>query len=486
MGIKNFKPRLYQQTIFATCSRHNTLVALPTGLGKTAICTMLAAHRLSLYPKSKIIVLAPTRPLIDQHRTTFEKMLDVENYSELSEVLSGFTEPDKRKLLWSEKQIFFSTPQTLQNDIISGKADLSDVSMICFDEAHRAVGDYSYVYIAKQYLKQAKYPRILALTASPGSDKEKIKEIVSNLFIEKIEVRTDKDKDVAPYVQEVHTEWVEVDLPPELKIVHKYLLHCIKTKIADLKKYNIVHNIRHYSRQELLQLQASLQSMIAQGEKSFEVLKSVSLSAEALKAEHALELIETQGLSPLLDYFETIFEQSRQRKTKAVQNLVSDVNFKTAYLKAKQFSEDIEHPKLAKLRQIIQNEIDNNPDVKMIVFSHFRDMASRISKEIALVENAKAAVFVGQAKKKGQGMSQKQQISVLEDFRQGNYNILISTSVGEEGLDIPQVDIVIFYEPVPSAIRKIQRQGRTGRMEKGRVIILVTRDTRDVGYRWSS
>jgi Fanconi anemia group M protein len=60
------------------------------------------------------------------------------------------------------------------------------------------------------------------------------------------------------------------------------------------------------------------------------------------------------------------------------------------------------------------------------------------------------------------------------------------TSVGEEGLDIPQVDLVLFYEPIPSAVRSIQRRGRTGRLDEGSVIVLLAKGTRDEGYRWSS
>ncbi|MBW3004753.1 hypothetical protein KY310_02890, partial [Candidatus Woesearchaeota archaeon] len=64
--------------------------------------------------------------------------------------------------------------------------------------------------------------------------------------------------------------------------------------------------------------------------------------------------------------------------------------------------------------------------------------------------------------------------------------VLIATSVAEEGLDIPKVDLVMFYEPLPSAIRTIQRRGRTGRQDKGRVIVFLAKNTRDEGYRWSS
>ena len=94
----------------------------------------------------------------------------------------------------------------------------------------------------------------------------------------------------------------------------------------------------------------------------------------------------------------------------------------------------------------------------------------------------KTKLFVGQAKKKDTGLTQKKQKEMIEQFSNSDFNVLVSSSVGEEGLDIPQVDLVIFYEPVPSAIRKIQRSGRTGRLEEGRIIMLITKDTVDEVY----
>jgi len=75
---------------------------------------------------------------------------------------------------------------------------------------------------------------------------------------------------------------------------------------------------------------------------------------------------------------------------------------------------------------------------------------------------------------------------MIQEFKDNKFNVMIMSSVGEEGLDIPAVDTVIFYEPVPSAIRTIQRRGRTGRQSEGKVIVLVAKNTRDEGYRWSS
>jgi len=194
--LKDFKPRLYQETILATTVNHNTLVVLPTGMGKTAISMMLSVQRFKQYPKSKVLILAPTRPLVEQHIETFRKHIDINK--EKTNVFTGFVKPEKRAELWKTSKVIFSTPQGLENDIITNRIDLKDVSLIVFDEAHRAIGDYAYVFIAKQYHKKAKYPRILALTASPGSDLEKIQEVTKNLFIEEVEIRTDQDPDVKP------------------------------------------------------------------------------------------------------------------------------------------------------------------------------------------------------------------------------------------------------------------------------------------------
>ena len=124
--------------------------------------------------------------------------------------------------------------------------------------------------------------------------------------------------------------------------------------------------------------------------------------------------------------------------------------------------------------------------MKIIIFNQYRDSAQVILNEANNIDGIKAKLFVGQQKKRTTGMSQKDQLQMLTDFKNNEFNVIIMTSVGEEGLDIPKVDLVIFYEPIPSAIRHIQRRGRTGRQEKGEVIILVTKDTRDEAYRWSA
>ncbi|MBW3022815.1 DEAD/DEAH box helicase, partial [Candidatus Woesearchaeota archaeon] len=481
--LKDFSPRLYQETILASASQKNTLVVLPTGMGKTAVALLLSIQRLKNYPNSKIVFLAPTKPLVEQHKATFEKNLDIDN--EKMNVFTGFVKPEKRAELWEKSTIIFSTPQGLENDIISERISLKDVSLIVFDEAHRATGDYAYNFIAKQYLKKAKYPRVLALTASPGSNNEKIQEICQNLGIEDVEVRTKDDHDVKQYVQKVDFLWEAVELPEEFLNVKRYLENCMKTKLKEIHSKGLLSKTKDVSKKEILILQASIQARLAKGEKDFDLMRCLSVAAEAIKVQHALELLETQSIDSLLSYLEGIFSEASTSKVKAVQNLAKDIDFKSALVIARKLAEQkIEHPKLSKLKEIVSDEIKG--EKKLLIFNNYRENASKIVEELSRISGVRAVLFVGQAKKNGSGLSQKEQKKIVEDFRTGEYNIMVATSIGEEGLDIPKVDDVIFYEPIPSEIRQIQRRGRTGRNDEGKVIILYAKNTRDEAYRWSA
>jgi len=479
--IKNFTPRLYQETILATASKHNTLIVLPTGLGKTNIFLMLAANRIKQYPDGKILLVGPTKPLIDQYFSVFKDYFDIDE-SQMS-ILTGFVKPEKRIELWNNSKIIFSTPQGLENDLISNKISLKDVSLIGFDEAHRAVGNYSYVWIAKKYNNDASFPRIAGMTASPGSDLEKITEVCNNLMIEEIEVRTEADDDVKPYIQEVNIDYVKVDLPVSFLDIRKSLQLCIQSKLDAARKFGYIRTTHWLAKGELLKLQAELHGKIASGEKRFTILKSVSLLAEIMKASHALELLETQGISVLNSYIQRLQEEGKVSKVKALKNLLVDKNFNDVVVKTRAlYEKKIDHPKLGELKKIVSDEIKKGV-TKIIIFNQYRDSTLKIKEELDSI-GIKSEMFVGQAKKQGTGLSQKEQKQLLDRFRAGEFTVLIATSIGEEGLDIAKVDLVMFYEPIPSAIRSIQRRGRTGRQEKGHVIILLTRNTRDEAFRW--
>lgn len=473
INSKTIEKRYYQDAIAKVACTGNTLCVIPTGLGKTNIATLVIADCLAKDSNKKILFMAPTRPLVNQHKKSLERVLKLG--LELITV-TGFVKPEERARLYQKASIIFATPQTIRNDLKKGVLSLADFSLVVFDEAHRAVGDYAYPYIAKKYNYQAKSPLILALTASPGSFRYKINEVKQKLFIKNVEIRTREDSDVKPYVQELKQEWVTVELPAGLKTIKEYLEMIKNEKMNKLMKWHIV-NTNYISKARIIELQQRLAR-----KKTGMSYAAMSLLAEVLKLDHALILLETQSLYSLDRYFTKI----QSDKTRAVSRLMKNENFQSAMnLTKKLIKEEKEHPKIQKLREIVSNEIRKNKYANIIIFAQYRDTISRIRSALQDIPNAAPVEFIGQAKKSGKGMSQKEQTEILNEFKLGFYNILVASQIGEEGLDVEETDAVIFYEPIPSAIRKIQRTGRTARTRPGKVMVLITKDTRDEAYHWS-
>ncbi len=446
------KPRLYQEKIFANSIKKNTLIVLPTGLGKTIIALMLAIY---FSKRGKILFLAPTKPLVEQHYKSFLEKSNIEK--EDCAVISGDVKPEKRN--YREKYIF-ATPQTIRNDIIARKINLDEFSLIIFDECHKAVGNYAYVFIASQF-----QGHIIGLTASPGDEEEKIKEICKNLKISNIEFKTENDPDIKPYIKKKEIKKVYINLPENYKLIIKHLKKALSNSLKELKEAEIINtsDINKITKRDLLSLQSQ-----AIRENSF---SNLSLIAKAIKAMHALELIQTQGTNALKVYFNNLKKQN----SKATKSLLRDLYFQQAIELTNNLN--VEHPKFEYLEKIISNE------KTYLIFTQYRATAEKIV-EFLKNKDIKASIFVGQ---RGEtGMSQKKQLEILNKFRNGEFNVLVSTSISEEGLDIPSIDTAIFFEPVPSALRSVQRKGRVGRAKPGEIYLLITKGTVDEKYYWVS
>ena len=483
--LEKISPRKYQEEIFNTCKEKNCLVILSTGTGKTLIALMLAIERKRKFPRSKILFLAPTRPLAEQHHNYFEKHLP-ELFAEMI-LFTGKIPAAQRKKLWQTTEIIFSTPQCISNDLKKGLYTLSEVSLLIEDECHRCLKNYSYTMVAEKYKQQGLNQRFLGLTASPGSEKEKINMICKNLSIEAIEIRTRDSEDVKEYLKERKFQIVKLDFPKELEDLKIPLKKIYDSKVDELQRRKLLFN--PITKRTLLEAQERIFRQISTGNKNFNVLSGASACAMAIKIQHAIELLETQTLYSFHCYLQDLQEQARQEKSKAVKQLINKPEFSYTMAKLHELlKKDIENPKLQELVKIMKKEIKSKE--KIIVFAQFRDTITKICKTLNK-ENIPSRVFIGQAKKTRRektelGLSQKEQKQVIRDFSDNQFNVLCATSIGEEGLDIPEVNAVIFYEPIPSEIRKIQRAGRTARLVKGKLIILLNKKTRDEAYYWSA
>jgi Fanconi anemia group M protein len=474
--------RAYQLNIAEKACQKNTLIVLPTALGKTIISALVAVHFLYNYKHLHVLVMAPTRPLVMQHKESFMNILKLKNSD--AALLTGKTPSFYRKHVWNSSfKIAFATPQVIENDLERNLFSLKDFSLLIFDECHRARKDYAYTYIAKKYIEQCAWPMILGLTASPGADEAKVKEICEALFIEQIEFRIESDSDVASYINPVDIEWKFIDMPSEYVELSSLIKDMLNEKLLWLNQNGLIKkNPNYITRKDLLKLGVELHARLESSiDKGF-MYSAIIVQSAALTLFHALELLETQGIQTLQGFLEKIKKEDLSKKS--FKTIINDLRYFKLLQLLKIYS-DKPHPKIQLLKSEVEKQLEAKPNSKILIFTQYRDTASYIVEQLKhkyLVER-----FVGQASKNGDfGLTQDKQVEILNRFRNGKTSILVATCVAEEGLDIPSVDLVIFYEPIPSEIRYIQRKGRTGRKAAGKVIILAARNTYDMAYLYVS
>ncbi|GAA5818899.1 MAG: DEAD/DEAH box helicase [Methanobrevibacter sp. CfCl-M3] len=476
--------RIYQQVLAADALKNgNTMIVAPTAIGKTIVAVLIAAERLNKFKNSKILILSPSKPLTIQHEESFRTFLNISSTS-----ITGAVKTDEREKRWSESRIICATPQTVESDLLNRRYSLKDISLLVFDECHHAVGSYAYVYLAARYMNEGKFPLILGLTASPGSDSEKIKSVCENLYIENIAIKTEEDKDVKPYFKPIEIDWIKVKMSKELNKIKEHLDKALTHRLKMLKNLGILSTVA-VGKKDILKARGQIQNRIARASvPPKECYRAISSITAVISIQHSLELLETQGINPVNQYFEKL----RTKTTKASKSLLADPDFSTAVRLTKQaVKHGWEHPKLKKLINILKEELNyensqSEDRTKIIIFTQFRDTLNMIHGKCE-EEGINSVKFYGQGISNGEkGLSQKEQKQIIKSFKVGNHDVLISTSVAEEGIDIPSVDLVVLYEPVPSEIRMIQRRGRTGRKNQGKMKVLITEGTRDEGYYWSS
>jgi Fanconi anemia group M protein len=495
--------RVYQNNISESARNKNTLVILPTALGKTVIAIHVCAEFLYNYKSKRILIMAPTKPLVAQHMNSFFSVLRMPE--DCMTAVTGKNLPPTRMAIWNRKEVrlVFATPEVVKNDLAENRLSLSEFSLLVFDEAHRAVKDYAYTSIARYYVQQSSHPFILAMTASPGSEKRRILEVCNNLSVEQIEYRSEEDGDVKPYINPIDVTLKWFTIPQEYKYISSIFRAMLEDKLRFLIERGLLRK-KHPQwifKSDLISLGEEIQYKL---ELTMEELRGPLYAAlvqqsSALTLMYCAELIESQG-SPSLKAFLNRIEKDGG---KAHQSLLNDNRIKEIQTLINSLK--IEHPKTIYLVELLkqryslfqsinkrQHEQDKkatgltNERPKALVFTHYRDTAKKVV-EILTENGIKAARFVGQAKRELDiGMSQEEQSVVLESFRNGEFDVLVATSIAEEGLDIPEVDLVVFYEPIPSEIRYIQRRGRTGRKSSGCVTILAAKDTIDERYLYAS
>ena len=446
--------REYQTNLANDVKNQNCLIVLPTGLGKTTIALQVIVDYMQ-NGTGGVLFLAPTRVLVNQHYEFLKENLLIADIG----IVTGEDLLSKRKKKWMNS-VVCATPEITKNDFARNMVSPNQFALVVFDEAHRTIGDYAYSIIAKYF--QNTDTRILAMTATLPSEKEKAKEIVTRLHIKNLIERSDESPDVKPYIQKTETEWVRVDLTKEMKAIQMCIKLALEERYKELRK----NGLRLSDNKSLSQLLNARQYVLTQNRRSAKPLFT------AIRITYALNIFEAHGITPFLKFC----DRTKEKKGAGIKDLFEiDPNFTRAISLAKnQQSNGLEHPKIDRLVDIL-----HDVKSKVLIFSSYRDSVNVIHQKL-LDMNISAEILIG---KSGEtGLKQKKQIETVQRFRDGVTKALIATRVGEEGLDISEVNLVIFYDNVPSSIRFIQRKGRTGRKDKGRLIVLIAKNTIDETY----
>ncbi|KLU84166.1 ATP-dependent DNA helicase MPH1 [Magnaporthiopsis poae ATCC 64411] len=485
--------RDYQFSIVKNGLFSNTLVALPTGLGKTFIAATVMLNYFRWTRNAKIVFVAPTKPLASQQ---VEACLNIAGIPRsAASLLTGEVKPALREEEWECRRLFFMTPQTLMNDLSKGYADPKKIVLLVVDEAHRATGDYAYVKVIDFIRRFSKSFRVLALTATPGSTVEGVQAVIDNLGVSHVEIRTEESIDIRSYVHSREIDRVVLEPSDEMLRLSELFSQALKPLTTKISQMNIYYGRDPLSITTYGLMKARQDWLNGAGRHANQGTKMMLMAIFTILQglAHAIKLLNFHGIRPFYDSlaaFRAETEEKGQKGSKYKRQILADPGFQemmdiaSNWLKLPDF---IGHPKLTHLCDTLLNhfmDAGEGSSTRVIVFSEYRDSAEEIVRVLNTHKPmVNASLFVGQAdSKKSEGMKQKQQIETIEKFRSGTFNVLVATSIGEEGLDIGQVDLIICYDASSSPIRMLQRMGRTGRKRAGKITLLLMKGREEDKY----
>ncbi|KAJ5646291.1 ATP-dependent DNA helicase mph1 [Penicillium lividum] len=492
--------RDYQYNITQKGLFHNLLVALPTGLGKTFIAATVMLNWFRWTKDAQIIFVAPTKPLVSQQVSACLDIAGIPRSQ--TTMLTGGAPPGVRAQEWQSKRVFFMTPQTLINDLKTGIADPKRIVLVVVDEAHRATGGYAYVEVVKFLRRFSNSFRVLALTATPGSTVEAVQGVIDGLEISRVEIRTENSLDIRDYVHARNIEIETFEYSEEIQLCLDLMSAALQPQMDQLRTLNA------YWGKDPLMLTAfgltkARQQWMASdaGRNASFGLKGMVNAIFTLLASlaHGLDLLKYHGIVPFyrhLLHFKS--NTDGQKGGKYQKQIVQNESFKKLVNYVDPWSKNPEfigHPKLEYLKSVILNHFmdagegkenaDNSqPGTRVMIFVHFRDSAEEVARVLKRYEPMiRPHIFVGQSSAKGsEGMSQKTQLDIIQKFKGGTYNTIVATSIGEEGLDIGEVDRIVCYDSSASPIRMLQRMGRTGRKRAGNITLLLMKGKEEASY----
>ncbi|KAM9354495.1 Fanconi anemia group M protein [Pholidichthys leucotaenia] len=505
----NYPIREYQLKISEAALFQNTLVCLPTGLGKTFIASVVMYNFYRWYPSGKIVFMAPTKPLVAQQIEACYKVMGIPQ-AHMAE-LTGSTAAKQRQEVWQSKRVFFLTPQVMVNDLSRDTCPAQQVKCVVIDEAHKALGNHAYCQVIRLLCSQTRQFRVLALSATPGGNTKSVQSVISNLLISHIELRSEESPDIQAHSHQRSVEKVVVPLGEALsaqqgrylQVLEKFMSRLVHNRmmahkdLRTLTKYQLILARDQFRKNPPQHIKGPQQGML---EGDF---------ALCISLYHGYELLMQMGLRSLFIYFQGIMDGSREmsraknelQRTPTFMDLYHEME--AMFVKPSAGPDEpfiYSHPKLEKLQEVVLQHFrlwagsaadtqgPQDVSTRVMIFSSFREsvqeIAAMLNRHAPLI---KVMTFMGQASagKGVRGFTQKEQLEVVQKFRQGGFNTLVSTCVGEEGLDIGEVDLIVCFDAQKNPTRLVQRMGRTGRKRQGRIVVILAEGREERTYNQS-
>ncbi|KAJ7658685.1 hypothetical protein DFH06DRAFT_1407125 [Mycena polygramma] len=474
----NHPKRAYQYDIVKQCLFNNTIVALPTGLGKTFVAGVVMLNYYRWFPEGKVVFLAPTKPLVAQQMDACQKNCGMCPSDAVQ--LTGQNAKKTRATAWKTKRVFYMTPETLHNDLLSETCDPADIVLVVFDEAHKASGDYAYNQVVRFMMAKNPHFRVLALTATPGADQEAVQALVDGLHISRIEIRDENSLGLQAYLHKTTVEQHVIVMTEEVNRLKDHLVRLMESVLEPLQTKNLMSAATDPVCLHPYAAQAKMGKLKPNEKWALRPLATLSCIARVMG--YLLE--GTIGM------FNTAMRDMEQSDANGDGKAASTKTFRTNPLFRAVMQElDLQrlrgfsmHPKMERMKALVVKHFTEKTDeemgpTKVMVFVTFREAADEIvnvlNDEQPLI---RASKFIGQGtdKQGKRGLRQKEQMEVIQDFRSGALNVLVATSIGEEGLDIGEVDLIVCYDAQKAPIRMLQRVGRTGRKRDGIAHVLLS------------
>ncbi|XP_063259928.1 ATP-dependent RNA helicase DHX58 [Prinia subflava] len=456
----------------ALCGR-NSIVWLPTGAGKTRVAVYVCRRHLESRRGGKVAVLVNKVHLVDQHtQKEFHALQDTFRVTSISGDTSHktfFADLVRRS------DVVICTAQILQNALVSTEEDmhveLTDFSLLVIDECHHTHKDGVYNKIMLRYLQrklsgEQDLPQVLGLTASPGTGGatsfkeavEHILQICANLDSEKITSVQDEEQHLQSHVPQPKKQY---DLCQER--VQDPFGEQLKKVMVQIQQFMGKPDLpRDFGtqiyEQRIVELERRAAEMFCR--------KTRVCALHLRKYNDALLINDSVRMVDAFQCLQQFYSVERDKRDPTEQFLTATFEENRASLQALARDERYENPRLSKLEELLREHFQPLGTSRGIVFTKTRQSAHSLLSWLQTTatlrrQHIRAAVLTGAGySNQTRHMTQNEQQDVIKQFREGALNLLFSTSVAEEGLDIPECNIVVRYGLMTNEIAMMQARGR--------------------------